>query len=423
MSAVAASTVAVSVLVFGAGSSSAGSAYDVSEAAAVDVVERLLLNPGGDGARQMSVTFRADAAGAAVEHRVVGGESERTDATVKSDTDLGVHQFVRLDGLSPATSYEYRVVTADGHEGPWHTFTTASDGFSGAHDVVYYGDAQNGLDHEWPISTSAARAAVPNPELILNGGDLIDINIRDGEWGSWYAGLESDIVETPILTALGNHELTPDVTGSQYRNHFTNPENGPSALPNTSYYVDHGGVRYVVLTANMLLLSEQDRFLESALASNPNDWSVVMFHQPVYNSSTRRDSTTYLDAFGDTLERNDVDLVLNGHDHAYARGHTVAGEGENGEVGPVYLVSSAGSKFYETEAYNPSWDDNGANRVTWAQQMATFQHIRVDQCSLDVTSTVTHVGGDPVSNTDAAGAGDVLDAFTIDKCSGTKVLR
>lgn len=378
-----------------------------------ELVDRLLLNPGADAGTSMAVTFRANTDGATVDYRQSGTEAvESVIAESKGSTDQGVHQSVRLTDLEPGTSYDYRVVS-EGESGPWHTFTTST---AGPQQMLFFGDAQNGLDNEWQATTAAARAAMPDPDLILQSGDMININTDDSEWGNWYEGLAPELVDTPLLTAIGNHELTPDLTGRPYHHHVTNPQNGPTALSNTSYYVDQGGVRYVVLTANMLLLNQQAEFLDAALADNPNDWSVVMFHQPVYNSSTNRDDGINERFFGEVLERHGVDLVLNGHDHAYARG-------EKSEDGPVYLVATAGSKFYPTSAQNPAWDNRGANRVTWAQDLSTYQTLTLDGCSMSVQSVVTVVGEDPQSSNGARAVGDVLDDFTIDKCGETKVVN
>ena len=87
------------------------------------------------------------------------------------------------------------------------------------------------------------------------------------------------------------------------------------------------------------------------------------------------------------------------------------------------MVATAGSKFYETSADNPSWSGQGAERAVWAQQTSTFQKITVDACTMEVTAVITVEGDDRVTSNDAAGAGSVLDEFTIDKCGEAKQVR
>ncbi|WP_295627009.1 metallophosphoesterase family protein [uncultured Corynebacterium sp.] len=396
------------------------------EEAATDVAERVILAPAADAARGMTITFRAAEQGAAVEYRAAGAaEVTRVDTMPKAGALTGAHQSAELTDLAPATEYEYRIVVGgdSGEAGPWRSFTTAPDGFAGPTDMIFFGDAQNGLDDEWRTSASAALAGVPDAELILQSGDMIDQAHVDSEWGSWYDSLSGAPATTPLLTAIGNHEFLVDPLASAHTNHFTHPANGPELLRNSTYYVDRGGVRIITLTANSLLLDQQAAFLEEALASNPNEWSMVMFHQPIHNGTTNRNDTTYGDAFTEIIERNDVDLVLNGHDHTYARGHKTSNVVDGVNTGPVYLVATAGSKYYPTAPENPSWSEQGAERAVWAQDTSTYQRITVDACTLDVTAVVTVQGEDPVTSNEVAGAGSVLDEFTIDKCGDSKQVR
>ncbi|MFD5867111.1 metallophosphoesterase [Corynebacterium sp. NPDC060344] len=394
------------------------------------VAERVILAPAADAARGMTVTFRAPAQGAAVEYRPAGG----SDAGIGTDADTtrvattakgasltgGAHQSAALTDLSPATAYEYRIITAGGETGPWREFTTAPDGHAGPVDMLFFGDAQNGLADEWRTTASAALAGVPDAELILQSGDMIDQAHLDAEWGQWYDSLGGAPATTPMLTAIGNHEFTVDPFATAYNNHFSHPANGPEILRNTTYYVDRGGVRIITLTANALFLDQQREFLDRALAENPNPWSVVMFHQPVHNASDGRDEPMYDRAFAETIERHDVDLVLNGHDHAYARGHKAANEVDGVNTGPVYMVATGGSKFYGATDDNSSWSTLGAQRAVWARETSTYQRITVDACTMDVTAVITVEGDDPATSNGAGGAGSTLDEFTIDKCGEGK---
>lgn len=396
------------------------------------VAERVILAPTADAARGMTVTFRTSEQGASVEYRRVGGgEAASAEAASAEPTSIpaglkgmapagGFHQTASIVGLVPATDYEYRIVAAGGEAGPWRTFTTATDGQAGPVDMIFFGDAQNGLADQWRTTASAALAGAPDAELILQSGDMIDQAHLDAEWGQWYDSLDGAPATTPMLTAIGNHEFTVDPFATAFANHFTHPANGPEILRNSTYFVDRGGVRIITLSANALFLDQQREFLDRALTENPNQWSVVMFHQPVHNASTNRNDRMYGNAFAETIERHDVDLVLNGHDHAYARGHKSDNVVDGVNTGPVYMVATAGSKFYGTSADSPAWSEQGAERAVWAQETSTFQKITVDACTMDVTAVITVEGDDRMSSNGAAGAGSVLDEFTIDKCGEVK---
>lgn len=384
------------------------------------IADRIVLAPTADATTGVTVTFLADGHAATVEYRGADGVNGSVATTVKGTGVSGTHHTATIDGLQPATAYEYRIVTGDGDgaAGRWRAFSTAAQ--SGPVDMIFWGDAQNGLTEEWSASARAALDGVPAASLMLQSGDMIDKAHVDEEWGQWYRSLGEATATTPLLTALGNHELSVDPAATAFRNHFTHPANGPAALNNSTYYVDHQGVRIITLTANKLFLGAQAAFLDEALASNPHEWSMVMFHQPVHNGTTNRNDSVYDEAFADIIERHDVDLVLNGHDHTYARGHKTDNVVGGVNTGPVYLVATAGSKYYTTAEDNPAWSGQGAERAVWAAQTSTYQRITVDACTMAVTSVITVQGDEPVTSNGVAGTGNVLDDFTIDKCDGTK---
>lgn len=70
-------------------------------------------------------------------------------------------------------------------------------------------------------------------------------------------------------------------------------------------------------------------------------------HHPVYSTAKNRDNTILRERFKPIFEKYGVDLVLQGHDHTYARGGL-------GKKRPVYLLSVAGPKMYES-ILNAGW--------------------------------------------------------------------
>ena len=65
---------------------------------------------------------------------------------------------------------------------------------------------------------------------------------------------------------------------------------------------------------------EQKTWLEKVLKNNPRKWSIVSFHHPIYSASARRDNALLRNEWKPLFDRYGVDLVLQGHDHSYARG-------------------------------------------------------------------------------------------------------
>ncbi|MBV7295479.1 metallophosphoesterase family protein [Corynebacterium sp. TAE3-ERU12] len=388
-------------------------------------VERVIVAPSADGAHGVTITFRSPSENTSVEYRTGNGQLISVPAITKDEYDGRFFQFVELTGLAGGTEYTYRVRLGDQHS-QWYRFTTAANSHE-PFDVLYVGDAQNGLTTHWPITAHTALNDNPEAKLLLQGGDMINHSGQDKQWSDWYNGIGPEAPNTPMLTALGNHEIWlkddgPDPTARAYRNHFTHPLNGPAQFPDSSFYVDYQGVRIVVLTGNYLGYSAQAAFLERALATNPHQWSLVMLHQPIINSTDKRVDPAQLAAFAPVIEAHDVDLVLTGHDHSYARGHLTSSNKGDLVSGPVYLTATAGSKFYPTSEDNLSWKLFGAQREVWAQGLSTYQRLHFSGCALEVTATVTVTDDADIVSSNGVTDG-VLDQFTIDKCGGDKIVR
>jgi 3',5'-cyclic AMP phosphodiesterase CpdA len=121
------------------------------------------------------------------------------------------------------------------------------------------------------------------------------------------------------------------------------------------YWIDYQGTRVISLNSNERI-EEQTPWLERALRDNPQRWTVVTFHHPVYSAHPSRDNVAVRNAWQPLLDRYRVDLVLQGHDHAYARTGMMTHENvptgitaHNPQTGTVYVVSVSGPKMYNLE--------------------------------------------------------------------------
>jgi 3',5'-cyclic AMP phosphodiesterase CpdA len=143
---------------------------------------------------------------------------------------------------------------------------------------------------------------------------------------------------------------------------------------------------------------KQARWLEKILKRNPNLWTVIAFHHPV-NPTYYIENEKKLDKIWKPIfEKYNVDLILQGHEHIYARGFG-SGSGSSRETntkkaaGPLYVTSVSGPKMYRLK--NRHWMD----RV--GEDMQLFQVISVSRNSLHYRAiTVT---------------GELYDAFNLQK--------
>ncbi|WP_181407553.1 metallophosphoesterase family protein [Nocardioides sambongensis] len=265
-----------------------------------------------------------------------------------------------------------------------------------------------------------AFAAYPDAELTVHAGDQINDAGEDAQWGQWFAGMGEHLAQTQTVTTLGNHELTIDPTASQYRAHYEYPRNGPITQRELVWYTDYQDVRFISLNGNAPLGGpDQAIWLKRLLADNPNTWTVVTFHQPMFSNTDGRDNIATRTLWLPIFEKYGVDLVLQGHDHTYARGHLADNERPDGSVvGPVYTVAVSGSKYYEPSDGTNNWTANDATRVVSHGDTSTFQAITVSDDTLTYRAVVGAVGE---NSTAPGGVGSTLDAFTIRrKADGTK---
>lgn len=129
--------------------------------------------------------------------------------------------------------------------------------------------------------------------------------------------------------------------------------------------------------------------------------------------SAGRDEPLLRAAWVPVFEKHDIDLVLQGHDHTYARGYKdTSATGTPGVTsGPVYAVVNSGGKYYDlAPADDNVWTRNGATQVKRGADVSTFQVISVDGGTLRYESYVAAVNG-----TVPEKVGDLYDAFTITK--------
>ena len=136
------------------------------------------------------------------------------------------------------------------------------------------------------------------------------------------------------------------------------------------YYFTYNNTLYMVLNTSCLSIAEHKAFLEETIQANPDvTWKVVSFHKSIYSVAshvTESDIVTLRNGLSPILSQLGIDIVLQGHDHVYARSYIMGGEsGMTADVqknadgsaltevtnpdGVQYITmnSASGSKFYK----------------------------------------------------------------------------
>ncbi len=294
-----------------------------------------------------------------------------------TEFDSSHHHEVILKELSSSTQYMYRV--GDSTElgwSEWSHFSTAKN--DGGFSFLYLGDAQNDLKSMWSRAIRGAYSTRPDADFIFHAGDLVDKADSDAEWGDWfYAGgwIHSSV---PTLACTGNHEYARRSDGSYNLSSFWGPTfafptNGPKGLDETTYYIDYQNTRFISLNTQAFLIDptaaeRQTRWLKSTLKNHEQKWTIVLMHHPIYSAKSGRDNMQMREAFLPLFEKHHVDLVLQGHDHTYARGtSTPMSKGQNVLDGPMFVVSVSGPKMYDLSLED--WMTRGASDVQLYQEL------------------------------------------------------
>ena len=307
---------------------------------------------------------------------------------------------VTFSDLKPDTLYAYRV----GSEkiwSAWYQFRTAKTN-SNSFSFIYFGDAQNNLLSLWSRVIRASILDVPKANFLLHAGDLVNRANNDSDWEEWFQAGSWIHAQLPIIATPGNHEYKTDSTGKRnlstlWRPHFTLPQNGPEGLEETVYFVDYQGARIISLNSNQDLV-KQANWLDNVLTKNPNNWSFLTFHHPVYSASKGRDNKDLRELWKPIIDKHQVDLVLTGHDHSYGRGNNI-GNGVNvrdEKNGTVYVVSVSGPKQYQLR------EDRWMTRA--AENTQLYQ--------------VINVNGDVLNYRAMTATGEIYDEFDLIKQKG-----
>lgn len=378
--------------------------------------DRIVLNVTQDPSTSLAVNWRTHegiASGSAEIMPAVSDPAETTKATaVKAKTETVVHEQIVANyhsavftGLQANTLYMYRVGEGKYWSEWFHVRTAGKPGDKLS--FIYMGDVQQGMRTFWPRVIREAYLKMPDARLIMYAGDIVNRGRNDHEWGELFYGGGFIHSTIPGMMSPGNHEHADNAAGVNeitglWRPQFTLPENGPQGLEETCYYSDIQGVRFISLNSQAIWfggegMQKQIDWLENILSNNPNRWTCIVFHHPVYSVKANRDNENLREKFQPIFNKYKVDLVLQGHDHAYGRGmQKIPVPGTKNTSPTMYVVSMSGSKMYAND--KPAWADKSGGHLQ------LYQLITVD--------------GDMLSYRSYTATGELFDAFDLAKRKG-----
>lgn len=264
----------------------------------------------------------------------------------ESRSGKAAYYSATLRHLRIDSEYRYRVVTS-GQASPWYTFCVPDDSRD-SFSFLFFGDVQDTVGGKSKSYFAEAVDHNPDTDFLLFGGDLIE-RPTDRYYAEAFRGLGETASTLPILAVPGNHEyLKYPIRKLERRyslvfSYFLNSMIGENHV----YTLPYGDAQIYLLDSNRELpyLYTQREWLKKELAQSKARWNIVVLHHPVYSIKSSTNNLMQRLAFADVLNEN-VDLVLQGYEHAYAR---MTHHEDGKAVTPVYTVSHCSPKHYRIE--------------------------------------------------------------------------
>ena len=309
------------------------------------------------------------------------------------------YYVARLRQLKPAMHYRYRVVSGDGHS-PWFSFAThplRPKRFS----FMFVGDVQDTIGGIANRLLLDAWGHHPDTEFLVCGGDLIE-RPANQYWAETFGTLDSIGQSMPILNVTGNHDYFKGVIQRLERrfplvfSYFLDSK----VDDNMVYTLNYGDAQIFVLDSNreFFYLWTQRQWLKQQLEQSKAKWKILVLHHPLYSIKGGNNKVQQW-MFDDLVRDYGIDLVLQGHEHAYAR--MTAHDDLAGAIAPVYTISHCSPKNYRIH-FDDRFDKYGISSryyqtVTVGRDtlfMAThdaYNHTLYDSLMIVVSPTKAHL--------------------------------
>lgn len=327
--------------------------------------EQVSLAPGADLSR-LNFGWYSKSQGDPAEVRIASSRNMVNARTFHGTSEAaavinGVQYYsnkVTATGFKPDSTYWYQVKV----NGQWQPAQQYKTGNPDNFTFMYVGDPQIGASagqvpsdgdvkqngeiaarndsYNWNKTLNQALAQHPEINFLVSPGDQINEPAADGDANKLlvqeyqYAGYLSPAAlrSLPQATSIGNH----DSMTANYSRHFNTPnpfteETNPTAAGH-GYYYTYGNALFIVINANNYNAADHKALIEKAIKAHPNTkWRIVVMHQDIYGSGldhSDSDGILLRTQLTPIYDANHIDVVLQGHDHTYARTYQLTSNGQ-----------------------------------------------------------------------------------------------
>lgn len=290
---------------------------------------------------------------------VFEGEQNKTAITI--DAKNYYSSKVTAKNLKANTAYYYQVF----QNGKWQDVQKYATKSFHNYSFLYVGDPQIGASsgqtntegdkmtdstsgtaeqnlaarndgYNWNKVLNDAVKAHSNVSFIASAGDQVNTSTNERQYAA-YLGADA-LKSLPVATTIGNH----DSSSEKYTMHYNNPNTDTLASSKytqgqtkagTDYYYTYGNTLFIVLDTNNYNCATHENVIRKAVNENKDaKWKVVMFHQDIYGSGydhSDSDGMVLRTQLTPLMDKYNIDVVLQGHDHTYSRTYQLQGDGQN----------------------------------------------------------------------------------------------
>ncbi|TYI38443.1 hypothetical protein ES332_A02G027600v1 [Gossypium tomentosum] len=285
----------------------------------------------------------------------------------------GIIHHVRLTGLKPNTLYYYQCgdpsipAMSDVH---YFRTMPASGPRSYPGRIAIIGDL--GLTYNTTSTIDHLMSNHPNLVLLIGDASYANLYLTNGtgadcyscafsdtpihetyqpRWDYWGRFMQPLVSKVPLMMIEGNHEIEEQIekkTFAAYSARFAFPSEESGSSSTFYYSFNAGGIHFVMLGgyADYNKSGDQYQWLKKDLAKvdrKVTSWLVATWHPPWYSTYTAhyREAECMRVAVEDLLYKYGVDIVFNGHVHAYERSNRVYNYNLD-PCGPVHITIGDG---------------------------------------------------------------------------------
>ena len=287
---------------------------------------------------------------------------------------------VKVNNLEAGRTYFYELKTSSETLGVYRFKTITSD--QNRFSFILMADAQKGSElTEEIVKKSIMPKAFLNTDqrslspinFILFAGDLVHRGFLHSHWESqFFSPLQSILSRTPVIPSIGNHEYNSQLFWKYfYRN----------SQDNKFHFFDKLTSRFITLSTNRKSRKvDQLDWLKLTLSDAKEKdikFIFIQYHHPAFSEIWPKGEKKYSKKIESILRNFSKNfdghlIIMNGHTHAYSRGHDPDQKLTHIISGPLggkidyWNKKSRDYKMFQVNSSTPGWSifDIKPNRIT-----------------------------------------------------------